>query len=363
MSTNEERLHDLIAQQAAEWFVANRAGLSEREREAFTAWLNASPVHVEEYLALAAIARDLREAGADSKSSVDSIVARAQAGEDWPVRPLWPSVLLTGRAPLPARWRAAAVTAAVFAVVSVGLIAWWNFGLAPRGLAPDTLATLHFQTRHGEQQTRRLPDGSILRLNTDTAVAISYSKSECIVMLTSGEADFEVAHEPRRPFRVFAGSAEVIDIGTQFDVRLERDLTVITVIEGRAAVGPSSMLRGRGTNAGQESLVRFVELHADQQISVAQGVWPAAPIAVDAHRTTSWLRRQIMFDHEPLSLVATEFNRYASKPIEITTPALRDLEISGVFTTDDTDGFIAFLRSLEGVHVEVTATRIRVSRD
>jgi ferric-dicitrate binding protein FerR (iron transport regulator) len=70
-----------------------------------------------------------------------------------------------------------------------------------------------------------------------------------------------------------------------------------------------------------------------------------------------------MFDHEPLSLVATEFNRYASKPIEITTPALRDLQISGVFTTDDTDGFIAFLRSLEGVHVEVTATRIRVSRD
>jgi transmembrane sensor len=363
MSPNEERLRILIAEQAAEWFVSNRAGLSAREREAFTAWLKASPVHVEEYLGLASIARDLREVGADSESSVDSIVARARAAEVEPIQPLWPRAPETEPYPFSARWRAAAATAAACVGLCLGLLAWWNFRLAPLGPAPDTAAALHFETRHGEQQTHRLPDGSILHLNTDTAVAISYSKSERILMLASGEADFEVTHEPERPFRVFAGSAEVIDIGTQFDVRLEHDLTVVTVVAGRVAVGPSSMLRERGRNAGQEPLTRFVELHADQQISVAQGVWPAAPIAVDAHRTTSWLRRQIMFDHEPLSLVATEFNRYASKPIEITTPALRDLQISGVFTTDDTDGFIAFLRSLAGVHVEVTATRIRVSRD
>jgi transmembrane sensor len=362
MSASDERLRDLVAQQAADWFVANRGEPSVREREDFANWLKASPVHVEEYLGLAVIARDLQEIGA-SKGSIESIVARAQAAEVESIQPLWPHAVKAERYPFSAHWRTAAVTLTAVAVVSVGLLAWWNFGRASRGLAPDTVATLHFQARHGEQQTRSLPDGSILHLNTDSAVAISYSKSERIVMLSSGEADFEVAHEPKRPFRVFAGSAEVIDIGTQFDVRLERDSTVITVIEGRAAVGPSSMLRAQGTNAGQEPLARFVELHADQQISVAQGVWPAAPIAVDAHRTTSWLRHQIMFDHEPLSLVATEFNRYASKPIEITTPSLRDLKISGVFTTDDTDGFIAFLRSLDGVHVEVTAARIRVSRD
>ena len=62
-----------------------------------------------------------------------------------------------------------------------------------------------------------------------------------------------------------------------------------------------------------------------------------------------------MFEHEPLERVASEFNRYAAKPIEIATPALRKLEISGVFATDDTEAFIAFLRSLKGVRVEVTA--------
>jgi len=59
--------------------------------------------------------------------------------------------------------------------------------------------------------------------------------------------------------------------------------------------------------------------------------------------------------------VAAEYNRYTSKPIEIATPALRTLQISGVFCHHDTGRLIAFLRSLKGVRVEVTENRILVS--
>ena len=54
---------------------------------------------------------------------------------------------------------------------------------------------------------------------------------------------------------------------------------------------------------------------------------------------------------------------HRNTPIEITTPALRNLQVSGVSATDNIAAFIAFLRSLERVHLEVTATRIRVSND
>jgi transmembrane sensor len=94
---------------------------------------------------------------------------------------------------------------------------------------------------------------------------------------------------------------------------------------------------------------------------VSEGEWPATPASVDSQRATAWLRREIVFDHEPLEHVAAEYNRYSAKPIEIATPALRNLQISGVFATDDTEAFVAFLRSLKGVRVEVTETRIRVS--
>jgi transmembrane sensor len=224
--------------------------------------------------------------------------------------------------------------------------------------APDGATALHFESRHGEQLTRRLADKSVLHLNTDSAVTIRYGKTERLVVLTSGQADFEVAHEPDRAFRVIAGSAEVVDLGTKFDVRLEQDSTVVTVVEGRVAVGPSPMVEKRGTNSNHP--LRFVQLSADQQIRIRQGEGPATRAAIDAQSATAWLRREIAFDHEPLERVAAEYNRYTQKPIEIATPALRNLQISGVFATDDTEAFIAFLRSLKGVRVEVTQTQIRV---
>src|SRR5208283_4254262 len=116
------------------------------------------------------------------------------------------------------------------------------------------------------------------------------------------------------------------------------------------------MVEKLGTNLSQSHAQRFVQLGADQQIRILEGEGPATTIAVDAQNATAWLRREIVFDHEPLERVAAEYNRYTQKPIEIATPALRNLQISGVFATDDTEAFIAFLRSLKGVRVEVTET-------
>jgi transmembrane sensor len=101
---------------------------------------------------------------------------------------------------------------------------------------------------------------------------------------------------------------------------------------------------------------------AGQQVRVENGAWPPTVTRVDAQRATAWLRRQIVFENEPLEQVAAEFNRYGATPIDIDSPGLRSLAVSGVFAADDTESFIAFLRSLDGVRVDVTAARIRVYR-
>ena len=61
MNAKEDRIRTLIAEEAADWFVANRAGLDPQETARFAAWLKASPTNVEEYLGVAMITRNLRE--------------------------------------------------------------------------------------------------------------------------------------------------------------------------------------------------------------------------------------------------------------------------------------------------------------
>jgi transmembrane sensor len=360
MISNDEKIRAAIAEQAGDWFLANDEGSHDVQDSAdLAAWLKTSPVHIEEFLGVSVIARDLREARTHPEYSLEAILARARAEDEPPVHPFRQPPSNAVRVGASRRWLTATVAMATCALLSLGAFFTWNSAPIRHPSASDGVTALHFETRHGEQLTRRLADDSVLHLNTDSAVTIRYGKHERVAVLTSGEAAFEVAHEPERAFRVLAGSVEVSDLGTKFDVRLGRDSTVVTVVEGAVAVGPSTV-----TGRPAESPWTDVQVGANQQIIIANGIWPPAKaVAVDAQRATAWLHRQIAFDHEPLEKVAAEFNRYAPKPIEIVTPGLQKLEISGVFTTDDPAAFIAFLRSMEGVQVEETATRFRVSRD
>lgn len=359
MTSKDEQVRVTIAEQASEWFVSNDdAPLDSEESARLTAWLTASPLHVEEFLSVATIARDMHMAQAHPESSLDALLARAQAEESNRVATFWSGVFAAARGAAGRRGRAAAIAIAI-GVAIIGVLLWYPRPMARLQTEPTAL---HFETRHGEQQTYRLTDDSVLHLNTDTAVTVRYSQTERLVTLASGEAAFEITHELKRPFRVLAGPAEVLDIGTTFDVRLRSNSAVVTVVNGRVAVERSALAQKQGTGSSRNMPPARVSLQADQQVTVADGQWPAAPIRVDAQRATSWLHRQIAFDHEPLERIADEFNRYAAKRIEITAPGLRKLEVSGTFSTDDPEEFIAFLRSLEGVRVEVTATSIRVSQ-
>ncbi len=353
MNSRKERKRALVAEEAADWFVAHREDLDDVQRDTFTAWLKESSVHVEEYLAVMQLNDDLRKAAAGSELSIDALFERARAEEDPRVQPIRPQARYV---PVAVSRRGWLYTAAAAALAVMGLAFLWLS--APRQTPLSAQATAeHFSTLHGQQLVQQLADGSLLHLDTDTSVAVLLEHDRRLVYIERGQVVFEVAHDPKRPFSVTAGSAEVIAVGTQFDVYLQGDSTLITVVEGRVTVGAAATLGGPGTS----NIARKpIPVAAGQQVRVVQGQLPASPSTVDTHRATAWLHRQIAFEQEPLSVVAAEFNRYTTTPIEIETPALRGLAISGVFAVDDTESFVAFLRSLDGVRVEVTATHIRV---
>src|SRR5882762_4654755 len=88
MIPNEENVRAAIAEQAGEWLVANDDGpLEARDSAALAAWLKTSPVHIEEFLGVSVIARDLGEARTHPDYSLEAILARARAEDEPGVHP------------------------------------------------------------------------------------------------------------------------------------------------------------------------------------------------------------------------------------------------------------------------------------
>ena len=79
MNDRDDRARD-VTQEAAEWYVANRAGLDATQRVRFTHWLKFSPANVREYLAIAAVVRDLRGAPWTVLLSAPSAACAAVSG-------------------------------------------------------------------------------------------------------------------------------------------------------------------------------------------------------------------------------------------------------------------------------------------
>ena len=70
MKAAQDPIRRIVSEQAGDWYVMNQEGpLDEAQRTAFVAWLKASPMHVEEYLGMALLARDVRLAADDPAAS------------------------------------------------------------------------------------------------------------------------------------------------------------------------------------------------------------------------------------------------------------------------------------------------------
>lgn len=345
--TAREQLEASAIEQAGEWYARHRDGkLTREETQAFMAWLQASPIHVREYLAAAELSAHLPAAAEGLAIDRDDLIARARAAVNAPGN----IVSLRPAAPAPAVHRARSARrpkwfAAIAAVLVLALTGgmYWQLGMPGLMGGGQSL-----EIPRGEQRTVQLDDGSVLHMNAETHVRIRYTARQRLIKLDHGQAMFNVAKDATRPFVVRAGSTDVVAVGTQFDV-LKRDgkgpLTV-TVVEGKVDV-----------REGGDAAAKRVRVAAGQRLRVNKLLVVAEPEAVDVHTATAWLRRELMFTEQPLAEVAEEFSRYGT-PIAIDTPALREYRVSGVFNAYDTESFVTFLKRIG--EVEQTPDGIRV---
>ncbi len=187
-----------------------------------------------------------------------------------------------------------------------------------------------YESRTGEIRDIRLADGSLLHLNSDSAAEVRFTDLGRKVRLLKGEASFEVAHDPRRPFDVEARSAAIRATGTAFNVRLRPSLTELTVTRGAVAVSVNANARQQvGAGAGAVIQPRNI-----------------SPTRLDPpliSQRLAWRNHLVRLNGETIEQAASEFNRYRTAPILIGDTRVSSLRTAGSFGIGDSRQFLAAL--------------------
>ena len=285
---------------AAEWFAARKGARDDALERRFTAWLTANTSNFEDY-ALCELTWELAgSAAADLRQA-------------------------------PVRWyRIALATTAAAVVLAVAI-----FGI--RSHAPHASV---WSTGAGEQRLVSLADGSRITLNTRSAIEVRVGWRSRSVTLVHGEAFFEVAQDPSRPFIVATAFGSVQAVGTRFDVMLDERHVEVSMQDGKVLV--------RSSTPGAPAIAAV----AGDRATLSAGAMLPAVDSADLTRVENWRAHRIEFDRVPLAAAMKEFSRYTAVPIRVESPDVGRMSISALLRTGDINALRATLNGAFGLRIE-----------
>lgn len=311
---------------AAAWVVRLEAGdLADDEAVAFDAWLSAAPENGAAFDAAMTISQAYAASG---QAIVRELGARRTPR---PVRP-------------PAYGRRAVMgLGAAAAVATVAVV------IAPQFAAAKTDS---YVTAKGERRSIQLADGSRIDLNGGTRMSVTLARDSRHVTLDQGQAVFDVAHAPDRPFTIAAGDRTVRVVGTQFDVRRLEGKLSVTVARGAVEVRPSEGASGRA-----------FRLHPGQRLDHREGAATVQVAAAEAGEVLGWRQGRLVYREQPLSEVVADLNQQFDTPIRIEDQALARMPISGVLVIDDQAAVIQRLALLVPIRAVRSDAGVVLRRD
>ncbi|MDH5835347.1 FecR family protein [Luteimonas kalidii] len=309
--------------QAERWFMRMQMGnCTSADRAACARWRLEDPAHAAAYAEVERVFQLAKRAGEDPRLRAAARLARERLQR----KRRRGGVL---------RWTLSLASAAVL-VLALG-IGWrsWN---PPQ---PEE----HYATAVGERRTLTLDDGSVALLDTDSSLAVRYSRLRREVVLERGQAQFTVASQPKRPFLVHTGLGTVRAVGTEFQVRRRSSGVEVMLIKGVVEISAAT-----GDDAP-----RVATLAPGEQLDFdAAGRWDKR--SFDPESAKSWTEGQLVFRSRPLAEVAAEMNRYNTVKIRLGQPALDELKISGQFYSNDPASLIQALELGWSLRAERSST-------
>ena len=335
---------DRIDAAARSWAVYLHSGDAKPAKIAeFDAWLAADPAHVSAFRHYEKLMSDLAlipELGD---------VGLAEDGR------AMPAGIAEGSRRRPGQW--AAAFAMMFALTGAGIVIFGSgrtFQNAAPGMIPG------YETTIAEIRDIHLADGSIVTLGARSRIEPTFTDKMRIVKLSEGEAFFDVAPDPARPFYVEAGDRLIRVVGTRFDVRQGPETVRIAVVEGVVEVLQAD--NPKKAEAAREGLKKDV-LQAGDEVVARIGSKEKTIGAIEPDEAAPWRRGWLTYENASLGEIVADANRYSARQIIFDEPGIEGLRMTAAFSVEKIDQFIMGLEVAYDLYADYSdPDQIRLSR-
>ncbi|WP_161965713.1 FecR family protein [Steroidobacter cummioxidans] len=344
----------MTSQEAAYWYIrcSDERAMRRFDRKLFLSWLKRSPENIAELLRIA----DL-----DGKFARLRLQARVNELQESNVYDIATGGLVAQYDYNPSKSVSDTVKTKVrpaWALAAAAAILTFAILLSLGVEMQDKPASGTVTTAVASQlQQITLADGSVVHIDARTRLNVDFSPGRRLVHLYEGQAVFEVAKDPSRPFTVSTHIVDVTAVGTRFGVAIDPGVTT-TVSEGVVKV----------TAHGTQNDDSAVRLHAGEQLRVHDAGFgqklrifggASADLAklqivrVDAERKLAWVDGWLKFQGETIAEMASEFNRRNVLQIKIEDRAIGERHLAGYyrFRANSPESFVKVLDSEEGISV------------
>lgn len=169
-----------------------------------------------------------------------------------------------------------------------------------------------------------LADGTRVWLNSGAELKYPEAfagKSRTVYL--SGEAYFDVQHDPDKPFLIHTGKVLTTVLGTAFNIKedLQRHTIQVTVTRGKVSV----------TDDGKLLSI----LTSNQQVSLDLSSRKAVKKTVDANAVIAWQNNDLLFDDITLADAAIQLQQRFHVKITFSNDQLKKCRFSGSTFKDD----------------------------
>jgi ferric-dicitrate binding protein FerR (iron transport regulator) len=233
-----------------------------------------------------------------------------------------------------AMWRAAAVVLAASATLTGVLVHY--------GRRAPAAPLREVATRRGQRASLRLADGTRVDLGVASAIryAPAFGRRERNVYL-EGEAYFEVAPDPKKPFTVYAANAITRDRGTKFGVSAYPGASQVEVVVVEGSVDLSGLVLdaadlGRVDRSGR--------------VRVEHGV--------DAAARLGWRVGRLVFRNTPLREALPELGRWYDADLQLGDSSLGGYPLTASFRGEPLDRVLDLITAALHVRVARRGTTI-----